>query len=226
MMHPVKSFYKSISHPRLYIYITQVSIFPDCEQHRFISPCPENMFALDCEMVGVGKSKHNALARCSIVDYHGNVIYDQHIKPDHPITDYRTKWSGVLPCHMKRAISFKKARKQILLIIKDKIIVGHALHFDFKILKYRKHSTEIRDTSKCALLKAAAAFPCNQTPSLKRLTQGVLGREIQIDTHCSVQDSIAAMDLYRVVEEQWEKDIERKTSHFMNDSFWPSWLVT
>jgi len=196
-----------------------------CDKQQ-ISPCPENLIALDCEMVGVGKSKRNALARCSIVDYHGNVIYDQFIKPNYPITDYRTKWSGILPCHMRRAIPFKVARKQILAVIRSKIIIGHSLHFDFKILKYRRHPTEVRDTSKSILLRTKASLPCNQTPSLKRLSERVLGRDIQIDTHCSIEDAVAAMDLYRTVEEKWENDIRGKvSSNFLHDSFWPSWLV-
>jgi len=204
-----------------------------------ISPCAENLVALDCEMVGVGASKRNALARCSIVDYHGNVIYDQHIKPNEPITDYRTKWSGILPSHMRHAIPFKVARRQILAVLATKIVVGHSLHFDFKILKYRRSPREVRDTAKCILLRTKASFPANQTPSLKKLSSRVLGRDIQVGTHCSVEDAIAAMDLYRTVEEKWECDVRGRgggettatttagnTSNFLHDSFWPSWLIT
>merc|ERR1712168_82022 len=198
----------------------------DCvdEKRRYIAPCPENMVALDCEMVGIGKGKRNALARCSIVDYHGNVIYDQYVKPSRPITDYRTKWSGILPCHMKRAVPFQEARKKILAIISDKIVIGHSLHFDFKILKYRKHASEVRDTSRSVILRKEASFPLNHTPSLKKLTKGVLDRDIQTWTHCSIEDSVAAMDLYRAVEDKWEKELRDKTSTFLNDSFWPSWI--
>jgi len=194
-----------------------------------IIPQPDNIVALDCEMVGVGQLKQNALARCSIVDYHGNVIYDQHIKPNEPVTDYRTKWSGILPLHMRRAIPFKVARKQILTILQSKIIVGHSVHFDFKILKIRRVAEDVRDTARCVHLRTKAALPANQTPSLKRLSDKVLGREIQVGTHCSVEDATASMDLYRTVEEKWEEDIRgRKTngSNFLHDSFWPTWLAT
>ena len=59
-------------------------------------------------MVGVGASKKDALARVSLVDYYGNVVFDAYIRPNEPITDFRTRWSGVMPRHMKNAISFKK----------------------------------------------------------------------------------------------------------------------
>lgn len=43
--------------------------------------------AMDCEMVGVGLSgKQSALARCSIVDFNGEVLYDKHVRPAEKIT--------------------------------------------------------------------------------------------------------------------------------------------
>ena len=175
-----------------------------------ILPEADNIVAMDCEMVGVGERKQNVLARCSIVDYYGNVVYDQYVKPSAPITDYRWRWSGILPVHMRRAIPFNVARKQILRILQSKIIVGHSVHCDFKILKYRRASSHVRDTAKCVDLKAKAGFPLNQTPSLKRLSSAVLGRDIQSDTHCSVEDATASMDLYRTVEDKWESDLRKR----------------
>lgn len=46
--------------------------------------------AMDCEMVGVGLSgKQSALARCSIVDFNGEVLYDKHVRPAEKITGKR-----------------------------------------------------------------------------------------------------------------------------------------
>lgn len=45
------------------------------------------ILAMDCEMVGVGASgKTSVLARCSIVDYDGNVVYDKHVRPVEKVT--------------------------------------------------------------------------------------------------------------------------------------------
>ena len=52
--------------------------------------------AIDCEMVGVGLNE-DALARVSIVDKKGEVLYDKYVKPEEPVTDYRTKVSGIRP---------------------------------------------------------------------------------------------------------------------------------
>lgn len=172
-------------------------------------------------MVGVGQTKHAALARCSIVDYHGYVVYDQYIKPKKEITDYRTKWSGILPIHMKHAVPFKLARKEILKLIKTKIVVGHSLHYDFQILKINMHERDIRDIAKNISLRKMGDFPLNKVSSLKKLSFSVLGRNIQCGTHCSIEDSVSAMDLYKLVEHEWE--IENGLHHkYLEDIFWPT----
>lgn len=51
---------------------------------------------LDCEMVGIGpEGTQSALARCCLVDYDGNVLYDQYVRPPGFVTDFRTKYSGI-----------------------------------------------------------------------------------------------------------------------------------
>lgn len=180
--------------------------------------------ALDCEMVGVGDEKASALARCSVVDYEGDVLYDVYVKPDQPITDYRTQWSGIRPKHMKNAISFRSARKKVKRIIRNRVLVGHALQFDLKVLKLKQYSDLIRDTSKHIPLRALAGFPRNSTPSLKRLTRQLLKWDIQLNEHSSVEDAQAAMLLYRICEEQWEKDIKGKGNQsYLEDTYWPNW---
>ena len=57
--------------------------------------------AIDCECVGVGKDgKVTALARVSVVNIHGHCILDVYVKPKWEVTDWRTRYSGVLPEHM------------------------------------------------------------------------------------------------------------------------------
>src|SRR5690606_8095180 len=60
---------------------------------------PGKYLALDCEMVEVGGSANprNALARVSIVNYHQHTLMDLYVKPDEPVTDYRTAISGITP---------------------------------------------------------------------------------------------------------------------------------
>ncbi|XP_007946615.1 interferon-stimulated 20 kDa exonuclease-like 2 [Orycteropus afer afer] len=171
---------------------------------------PRKMVAVDCEMVGTGPKGHvSSLARCSIVNYNGDVLYDEYILPPCRIVDYRTRWSGIRKQHMVNATPFKIARSQILKILTGKIVVGHAIHNDFKALQYFHPKSLTRDTSHIPLLNRKADFPENATMSLKRLTQKLLNRDIQVGKsgHSSVEDAQATMELYKLVEVEWEQHL-------------------
>lgn len=81
-----------------------------------LSSCPTTVVALDCEMVGTGPGgRCSELARCSILDYHGNVLYDKYIRPCQFVTDFRTRWSGIQRHHLHNATPFAQAREEVRL---------------------------------------------------------------------------------------------------------------
>lgn len=82
------------------------------------SPCVgidhSRLVAMDCEMVGTGPGgRCSELARCSIVNYYGSVIYDKYILPQHRVTDYRTRWSGIRKHHLAQAVPFEDAQNEV-----------------------------------------------------------------------------------------------------------------
>ncbi|XP_024123079.1 interferon-stimulated 20 kDa exonuclease-like 2 [Oryzias melastigma] len=185
---------------------------PSTSSHK---PCtkatgnPNKYLAIDCEMVGTGpKGSISQLARCSIVSYEGDVIYDKYINPAMPVTDYRTRWSGIRPRDLIKATPYSEARKEILKLLMGKVIIGHAIHNDFKALSYFHPTVLTRDTSKIPLLNVKAGFGAKECVSLKRLTKALLNRDIQNKKgHSSVEDAKATMELYKVVEGEWEKTL-------------------
>ena len=56
------------------------------------------------EMVGIGPTPDtdSQLARVSLVDYHGQQLYDSYVRPQAAVTDYRTAISGITPAALKR----------------------------------------------------------------------------------------------------------------------------
>ncbi|XP_035529049.1 interferon-stimulated 20 kDa exonuclease-like 2 [Morone saxatilis] len=75
---------------------------------------PAKYLAIDCEMVGSGPKGHiSQLARCSLVSYDGDVVYDKFIKPAMPVTDFRTRWSGIRRCDLVNAVPHSDARKEV-----------------------------------------------------------------------------------------------------------------
>ncbi|KAM9068712.1 apoptosis-enhancing nuclease isoform X1 [Sarcophilus harrisii] len=200
---------------------------------------PNKCVAIDCEMVGTGPGgRVSELARCSVVSYHGDVLYDKYIRPETPIVDYRTRWSGITRQHMKNAIPFRVAQKEILKLLKGKLVVGHALHNDFQALKYFHPRRQTRDTLSVPSLINQTGFPVRaQSSSLKNLALQLLNKRIQVGRHghSSVEDATTAMELYRLVEVQWERkeasshpsnceespqDSGTDTEHYMEDQFW------
>ncbi|XP_032906573.1 interferon-stimulated gene 20 kDa protein-like isoform X2 [Amblyraja radiata] len=141
---------------------------------------PSKYVAMDCEMVGLGPSGlESGLARCSIVDYSGKVIYDKFVKPVGTITDYRTDVSGIRPLDMDTALPYLIAREEILKILEGKIIVGHDPRSDFRVLRTDITGYNIRDTSSCKLLITKAMLKTDRRASLKILCQKLLGKRIQ-----------------------------------------------
>ncbi|CAI5735850.1 unnamed protein product [Peronospora destructor] len=170
--------------------------------------------AMDCEMVGVGLSgKTSVLARCSIVDYEGNVLYDKHVRPVERVTDFRTHVSGIRSSSLRKAIPFAQCLKEVGKLMQDKIVVGHALRNDFQALMFTPPKHLIRDT---AYYRPYMRRKTNGTKlypkSLKHLTEEVLGKQIQTGQHDSVEDARATLELYKREQYVWEKYLRTSKS--------------
>lgn len=69
-----------------------------------------------------------------------------------------------------------------------KVVIGHAIHNDFKVLSYSHPASLTRDTSKIPLLNRKAGFAANECASLKRLTKAIFNHDIQVrDLICRVK---------------------------------------
>ncbi|KAK5670415.1 3'-5' exonuclease [Batrachochytrium dendrobatidis] len=164
--------------------------------------------AIDCEMVGVGlKGSQSMLARVSIVNYHGHVILDEFVLPEEDVTDYRTKYSGIRPALLKsKGRAFKEVQQKVADILKDRIVIGHAVKHDFEALMLTHPSRSIRDTS---TYKPFRNPKTNSIQSLKKLAAEYLGLSIQNNEHSSVEDAQATMKLYHLHRADWERQLQR-----------------
>lgn len=164
---------------------------------------PGKYLALDCEMVGVGpEGKESSLARASLVNYHGAIQLDVFVRQRERVVDYRTEFSGVRPKDMIDARPFAEVQKQIAELLKDRILVGHAVHNDLKalLLSHPRHLT--RDTQIYAHKHKVVR---TRRAALRHLVQQELGVAIQSGEHSSVTDARATMALYRLHRKEWEK---------------------
>jgi RNA exonuclease 4 len=151
--------------------------------------------AIDCEMVGIGDSGHDsALARASVVDFHGRQVYDSFVRPRERVTDWRTHVSGVSPKHMREARPFEEVRAQMAALLKDRVLVGHDVKHDLQVLELDHPHKMMRDTAKFSGFRKYGHGP---KPSLRVLAQELLGVEIHSGQHSSIEDARVAMLLFR-----------------------------
>ncbi|XP_019396423.1 PREDICTED: RNA exonuclease 4 [Crocodylus porosus] len=164
--------------------------------------------AMDCEMVGVGpQGEDSIVARVSIVNRFGKCIYDKYVRPTEKVTDYRTEVSGIRPEDTKKGEDFKKVQEEVADILRGRILVGHAVHNDLKILFLDHPKKNIRDTQRYKPFKQKVK---SGRPSLKLLCEKLLNVKVQTSEHCSIQDAQAAMRLYTLEKKQWEAAIKEK----------------
>ncbi|CAO2188804.1 unnamed protein product [Urochloa humidicola] len=162
--------------------------------------------AIDCEMVGVGSDgSKSALGRVTVVNSFGNVVYDEYVRTVERIVDYRTRVSGIRPKHMNKAKEFWVVQKEVAELIKGRILVGHALHNDLKVLLLSHPKKDIRDTSEYEIFRRE-----KKRRSLKDLAAEVLGAKIQQSEHCPIEDARAAMFIYNKHKKAWEKSMKEQ----------------
>lgn len=172
-----------------------------------------NVLTVDCEMISTSEERF-ALARVSFIDWDGNVVLDELVKPPGTVTDYLTQYSGITK-EMMEPVTQTLAELQAKLkdvLTPRTILLGHSLDSDLRAL--RISFPFIVDTT---LIYPHPKGP-PQKSSLKWLTQKYLSRGIQNrgpQGHDSVEDAKACLDL---VKQKCEKGKTWGTSEATSES--------
>lgn len=174
---------------------------------------PGKFLAMDCEMVGTGPppADDSVLARVSIVNFHGEQVYDSFVQPVSgvEVTDYRTFVSGIRPHHLRPDVArtFSQVQKEVSALLEGKILIGHALKNDLDVLLLSHPKRDIRDTARHPAFRKMSM---GRAPALRKLAKEYLGMEIQSGEHSSVEDARATMMLFKLEKEAFEKDNKQK----------------
>ncbi|KAK4088245.1 RNA exonuclease 4 [Purpureocillium lilacinum] len=151
--------------------------------------------AMDCEMVGVGPGGHeSSLARVSLVDFHGQQVYDSYVKQRERVTDWRTAVSGISQKEMRFARDFDEVQHAVFGIIRDRVLIGHDIKHDLEALKLSHPPKDVRDTARYHGFKK---YGHGRKPALRTLAREILAVEIQEGPHSSIEDARVTMLLFR-----------------------------
>jgi RNA exonuclease 4 len=177
----------------------------------------ENAYALDCEMVGIGPLKYDrgmpyrdsTLAHVVIIDFKGKKKFDKYVIPKEgidAITDFRTEISGIRQEMLERlnpdTNSYEKIVAQVNDILKNKIIVGHGLKSDFKVLDNYKPPVPymVWDTAQIDKFMKNIPGYGRGARKLIEISKEFANNNIQVPgrAHNPIEDAKASMNLYRV----------------------------
>ncbi|KAG8928805.1 hypothetical protein FRC03_010050 [Tulasnella sp. 419] len=161
------------------------------------------IIGLSCVSVGAGQGgSMPILARVSIVDKRGNILYDTLVKPTAPVVSYRTSTTGLDANSFGTAVPFQQAQATAAKLIAGKILVGHQLWNDLSVLGICHPAVDTRDTALFLPFRAALGIP-NQIIGLPTLVWHFMRRKLTLNID-SAEISRATVDVYRSHQKEWD----------------------
>eukprot|EP01059_Diplonema_ambulator_P005574 TRINITY_DN15338_c0_g1_i1.p1 TRINITY_DN15338_c0_g1~~TRINITY_DN15338_c0_g1_i1.p1 ORF type:complete len:602 (+),score=179.26 TRINITY_DN15338_c0_g1_i1:29-1807(+) len=187
-----------------YVSTVEDNTFVETKEADRVLKDSEKIIVIDCEMC---LTEHGSeLTRVSVLNWCGEVLYDELVKPHNEIVNYLTIYSGITAEMLENvSTTLEDVRSTILTryLYKEVTIIGHSLENDLKALKIIHHN--VCDTT--------MLYPHFQGPPLKsalkylaikflnRGIQGYKGKGVPQEErmgHDPVEDATAALDLVKM----------------------------
>jgi len=129
-------------------------------------------------MVGLGHlGSESALARVSLVNYHGHVVYDTFVQPREKVTDWRTWVSGVRQSDVANAPPFDEVQKKVAELVDGRVLIGHAIENDTKVSSTMSFVTDPAGTTSLPPEPTRPRYPEMQAAARTRKDQAARSEE-------------------------------------------------
>lgn len=163
---------------------------------------------LDIEATG-GKAGTEKIIDISIYQFDGQKVTDQFgsmVNPQRGIDDYVQKLTGITDNMVRRAPKFYELAKRVIEITQDCIIVGHGVHFDYRMLKqeFKELGYVFERQTLDTVILSQKLIPEAPSHSLGKLCKS-LGIPIS-SRHRAEGDTLATLELFKIL---LEKDLNK-----------------
>ncbi|GJE87771.1 exonuclease domain-containing protein [Phanerochaete sordida] len=165
---------------------------------------PEKYVAGAVQTVLHGISRLPMVARVTLTDYRGFVIYDTYVRPTQPVSDYRTAQTGLTATHLAGAPPFPEVQQRVAMMLRDRIFVGYALWEFLSVMGLSHPAIDTRDTALFLPFRRSLRYRSNAQVPLVVLVNQFMARNIGLHGDIPTEHARAALDLFRSCEQVWE----------------------
>ncbi|KIP11431.1 hypothetical protein PHLGIDRAFT_63797, partial [Phlebiopsis gigantea 11061_1 CR5-6] len=151
-----------------------------------------------------GMSRLPMVARVTLTDYRGFVIYDSYVRPTSPVTDYRTAETGLTAQHIASAPPFPEVQQRVATMLRGKILIGYGLWEFLSVMGLSHPAIDTRDAALFLPFRRSLHYRSNVQVPLVTLVNRFMGRNIGLHGDFPVEHARAALDLFRSCEQVWE----------------------
>ncbi|KAG2023866.1 MipD protein [Coprinopsis cinerea AmutBmut pab1-1] len=146
------------------------------------------------------------VARVTLIDHRSAVLLDTYVQPTHRITDYRTESTGLNYLHFQNAPTFESVQRATAKMIMNNVIVGHRLWEFLSVMGLSHPAIDTRDLALFRPLRKRLKSRC--ILDLRTLVRFFVGKDVGYGYEDSLENAIAAMELFRVCHPIFEGIVE------------------
>ena len=160
------------------------------------------MFAIiDTETSG-GKYNEEKIIEICILVFDGNNIietFQSLINPQKKVDYFVQKLTGIREKELKKCKIFKDYAKEIKKLLKNKVIVGHNVDYDYRVLKneFKSIGEDLKADTLCTIEMSKRVFPDLESYKLNKICNHF---NIELNKHHrAFDDAKATTELFKII---------------------------